>query len=724
MSLISSFRGSAEQGVGVVLESLNWFRSFAEALGVSKTEIFAGTACDGEPQIDDAALRRALLSDPALAALWPFLTCCFESRPLRNSPFRLVGENCVVLEERLLCDPPALAAAARWGWECVRFQVRGVCDEIACKALANFGRGLLQVLPMHSVRLLCDILPLEVVSALKSPADATLTACAASRWLRDQLQNSSSNASAPSRVVPAMCIPVERLLLSGGDTRLLIDSETGLNRYGVPPRPRQHAILFSSSTASSISEHGFLLCEMLRQFLQFALGEGEGDAAVLRRLVDATGRAILNLLGLDEHEADVAIVPSGTDSELLSVLLACSSVPSCGVSNVIVAPEEVGRGTALAAAGCRFDSLGPDGAQVELGTSVWMGINASVVGVSVRDANGHLRPEEAVGKEFLGLCRDAISQGRRVLAHMVFCSKTGVEAPAASVIDDVLAQWPDQVDVVLDACQLRADFDHLGDWVRKGCMVQVTGSKFLTGPPFSGALVVPGRYRSRDLKLKKVLQQSSTVSAMGDWFKCWPDADDVGEPVTGFGPVFRWLPALAEARLFQRLPKRVIDYAFDRFRQALIERVMRANAIRLIDVAGVPQDNYVPPNYILSFEILGTYVDGTIEALRDADCQNFFELLNRNCADLPAGWTKEECELVCKCVHLGQPVTLGHGPKAVTVLRFVLGARFFNTVGHAPEDLREAALESEIADAKYAIDKIELLAARWWRIAPMACHKE
>jgi hypothetical protein len=43
----------------------------------------------------------------------------------------------------------------------------------------------------------------------------------------------------------------------------------------------------------------------------------------------------------------------------------------------------------------------------------------------------------------------------------------------------------------------------------------------------------------------------------------------------------------------------------------------------------------------------------------------------------------------------------------------VLGARFFNFIGHSPPQSQEAALLSEIEDAKRAISKLELLADNW-----------
>jgi hypothetical protein len=56
-------------------------------------------------------------------------------------------------------------------------------------------------------------------------------------------------------------------------------------------------------------------------------------------------------------------------------------------------------------------------------------------------------------------------------------------------------------------------------------------------------------------------------------------------------------------------------------------------------------------------------------------------------------------------------LTPGAAPPNV-ILRLVIGARFFSTVAMAGADWR-AALDAEIADAARALDKAELLLARW-----------
>ncbi len=78
--------------------------------------------------------------------------------------------------------------------------------------------------------------------------------------------------------------PAEYLMGKGGDGRLMLDPETGLNAYGCSPRPRPWAVTFASSTASSISERGYAAAEtvrrrMLRDAIEGGIESSERNAA-------------------------------------------------------------------------------------------------------------------------------------------------------------------------------------------------------------------------------------------------------------------------------------------------------------------------------------------------------------------------------------------------------------------------------------------------------------
>jgi hypothetical protein len=123
-----------------------------------------------------------------------------------------------------------------------------------------------------------------------------------------------------------LSLPTEYILVAGGDSRLRIDRETRLNRYGTVPRPRPDAVHFSSSTASSISDYGFMLCGCFRRDLAMAVLRDEASLETLRaHATDAVITQILGLLGLDPSEADVVLAPSGSDTELLAVMSALAA---------------------------------------------------------------------------------------------------------------------------------------------------------------------------------------------------------------------------------------------------------------------------------------------------------------------------------------------------------------------------------------------------------------
>ncbi|MGH7864384.1 MAG: hypothetical protein ACREQB_05310, partial [Candidatus Binataceae bacterium] len=120
---------------------------------------------------------------------------------------------------------------------------------------------------------------------------------------------------------------------------------------------------------------------------------------------------------------------------------------------------------------------------------------------------------------------------------------------------------------------------------------------------------------------------------------------------------------------------------------------------------------------IVSFQVLGQDRDGALSPLDELSCRSIFEMLNINAAARLGELSGAERALAAQESHIGQPVTLMTERGPLTILRMVLGARFFSIVGYAGSAATEAALESEISDALRAIGKLELLASRWWRLS-------
>ncbi len=151
-------------------------------------------------------------------------------------------------------------------------------------------------------------------------------------------------------------------------------------------------------------------------------------------------------------------------------------------------------GTAAAAGGRHFSGLSPRGDDKLTVNSLLDGMQANwvrVVQFKPRDgATGVVDAQEA---EITRCVRNDLAQCDTAVAvvHVVCGSKTGLVHPSFDVIEALKQEFGERVVVVVDACQLRCDLRQLKRYTDAGYLTLVTGSKFFTGPPFAGAVIVP-----------------------------------------------------------------------------------------------------------------------------------------------------------------------------------------------------------------------------------------
>jgi hypothetical protein len=295
-------------------------------------------------------------------------------------------------------------------------------------------------------------------------------------------------------------------LVEGGDDRLTLDPETGLNRYGCGVAPDDSLAAFGSSTASTISGAGAAAAEdRLARFY----GEASEDAAWDAGAPDFK-RRLAEACGLPHWDDDRLILsPSGTDvcrlaADLARAPLAGIGAPDQALSVILPEPAETGRGAPIA--------FCPQGAPIA---------------VAIRDPDGRPRDAEAVDAEVAQRCAEEIGRGRHVLLCLLDVSKTGLIAPSPTAARRLRALHGERLSVLVDACQFRLGTESLGAYLDAGFEVAITGSKFLAGPTFSGALLRPaGR----------------------------PAAGPIPEPKS-LGVLIRWEAALAEYEAFRRVPQ-------------------------------------------------------------------------------------------------------------------------------------------------------------------------
>jgi hypothetical protein len=712
-----------------------------DSIGLSQIATAALTPNRAEPRVAHPFLLRTLQSDPSVCAILPAAGSPISLGLAEHAPFLITRTGLLLLPPVLLGCTGGLAAAARWGLEAAHLFLVGsfprACVEPALAGTLRHGAALLAQIREDERQLVLGLLPDWVASALavgdELPLTPELLAWQASRIeILNEAADCSSGPVGLSRL-GELSLPLERILSAGGDSRLIVDPKTGLNRYGTVPRPRPEAVHFSSSTASSISDYGFMLCELLRRgLLLAAIRYGIPVDDLRRRVTDAVIAHLLGLLAIEPSSADIVLAPSGSDTELLAVMLGAAAGEP--LTNILIAPEETGRAVALAGAGRFFDDLAGSGAAVRKGEEAWPGRAIEVRSVAIRAPDGSPRAAAEIEAEIRSLIAAELTGGRRILLHVLACSKTGLSAPSIRGAMELVAVAPERIDVVVDACQMRTPLDQIADWVRRGWMTQLSGSKFFTGPPFSGALTIPLTYRDRADRVGALLAAAPGVGRPEDWNAWWRARlmPPTSPSSASFGFLFRWIPALAEAQLLAALPAQLCRDVFDCFRSSLVSRLARSRFLTPIAPPDATADAFdharhepgpidLSSHSIVCFTVSVEDRFGRRRTLDAQECQRLFELLNLDLSQHLGHLNPAEQIVAAQCAHIGQSVALsiGQDRREISILRLVIGARFFTIVGYAGSATVEAALASEIADAVRAIDKVELLAERWAQITEL-----
>jgi hypothetical protein len=406
---------------------------------------------------------------------------------------------------------------------------------------------------------------------------------------------------------------------------------------------------------------------------------------------------------------DIALAPSGTDVEMLALALAAGS-SGRPVVNILVGPGEVGSGTPQAAACCHYDELAPSGARVTAGTPVDPRL-ASLVDVrtvDLRTANGEMHSESEIDAAVIELFVEASEADAIVLLHIVAHSKTGVHAPSLACAER-LRKTSDDVVVVVDAAQGRFSRRGLREVLQNDYLVMFTGSKFYGGPPFSGALLVPSKFRPANRGLSKFPDGFGDYFSAAEMPETWQDVRQHLRQEANIGAILRWTAALAEIDAYYKVPSdarlRVL-----RFFEAEVPRIFGGSGvIRLLPVFAPVYDDTAERLLESKTTVFGFWVTppGAQRSLGKADLKWMHAELTTDCSRKYPGM---EPTIMRREYHLGQPVDLGPGG---AVLRVALGGELITRVAtdrtlDESLDDRLAWLHSQLMGLR---QKIECLAA-------------
>jgi len=578
--------------------------------------------------------------------------------------------------------------------------------------LASQGLGSINFLMDHLLRYGSKILPLQGLEPDNMPQFG------ASSYARSMVR-------AMLTEMIALAYPTEWLLTQGGDNRLVIDPWTGLNKYGCSPKPRPWAVTFASCTGSSISDMGYGAAEKLREeIILGAFRNGLGDAILNQS--EQTRRNILHFLTLDNIPGtEVVIASSGTDIELTAIYFTLEGHNDV-VTNVIVAPDEVGSGTVSAASGCHFDTLSPMGSQVEVGTPV-AGIateRVELVKIPVRDKAGEPISILDLDKQILEVVENAISRGGRVLLHLLDSSKTGVGAPSMETTQKIKRKHGYRVNVLVDAAQMRLSRRALRDYVKDGFIVLVTGSKFFTGPPLSGALVIPATVAQVVDGLPPLPQGFADYATSSDLPNRWRALTTHLPERPNIGLLLRWQAALWEIKAFYTVLPSVQFDTVRHFLTALIKAIDENPDLELVAapalgrLQGDSETQWDKIQTIFSFLIKRRdRISGSSTFLSFDEAKHAYRWLNMDMSRfLPDTSGDEEKRVAGIECHIGQPVCIfAQDGTWYAALRIAVGARLISGVEFDPMlgNSREERLSTELDGALTILKKLSVISRYW-----------
>ncbi|NTI25969.1 hypothetical protein G6M87_27655 [Rhizobium rhizogenes] len=495
------------------------------------------------------------------------------------------------------------------------------------------------------------------------------------------------------------CDTLLACLVSGGDERLDCEPVTGLNMYGHGPSPRPLDLAFGSSTASTISTPAFAAVGAYHSKLLREM-ETHPAADIYAQEIAKVRTELLHLLGLDgsSEQVDAVVATSGTDLHLfVAALLAREDDRT--LMTITLMGNETGSGVMAAAAGRHFMSRVSSDRPVAKGEELSPGQMTRNTAIAVRNADGTLRSDEEIESELRGLIELARAAGLRCLLIVTDVSKTSLLAPSLVTVFRLKARFGAMLDIMIDACQFRVSAATIRAYLAHDFLVALTGSKFLAGPIFSGALLCPPRLSAR-LKLQALPAALADYCARADWPEDWAAADGLPHRAN-FGLLLRWKAALFELERFLKLPEEKVTAVLSTFAGAVQHRLERDNAFEPLDTRAIDRKRLgdrprgsrwdeIPS--IFSFYLRNPYHGGLLPAAETAAVYKELAIEKGGLAP----------------VRLGQPVRCADfGDMPASALRICLSAPL---IVQACESAQ--ALEGLVEQAMAVLDRTAFVAAQ------------
>jgi len=469
--------------------------------------------------------------------------------------------------------------------------------------------------------------------------------------------------------------PTEYLLMSGGDLRLNIDEFELLNKYGCRPFPRPEAFTFASSTATSVSNYAFDKTDKVRSILiQNSLKKGFKIATLeFSELLKNNLRKSLTI----DDACQIIFSPSGTDSSL-QIAAITQIISKKEITHVLVASDETGSGIPTALKGRHFENTTALDYPVKKGDNIKGFREIDLIEIPLRDENGALKSSDLLDTEVFSAISKTHELGRHAVLHAMDQSKLGYQSPSEEMIQKLQTLDKLSIQIIVDGSQLRLDPNDIQNYLNKGYIVTITGSKYFTGPPYCGALIIPKSVSESINSVKNRIPAGLTdYYHHSDWPTSWLCSRDLSDGFN-YGSYMRWNAAIVEMDRYFKTPILYRNLGIEMFCNFVEDSIKDASFLEPLFGDETKINTYNSEEFGLRNirTIFPFFILKNNEVLTNDKVKKLYLLLNSDISDEFSESSLEIIRLAAQKCHIGQAVDVKYGNDIQSaVLRISLGAR-------------------------------------------------
>jgi hypothetical protein len=289
-------------------------------------------------------------------------------------------------------------------------------------------------------------------------------------------------------------------------------------------------------------------------------------------------------------------------------------------------------------------------------------------------------------------------------------SKLGQRSPSLDGLRWIAQASGGDVQIVIDACQARIGRKRLRWYLDQGFMVLLTGSKFFTGTPFCGALLVPAGLAARCAEIETVPPDLVSYTSRSDWPMAWRGIRAALPERANLGQWLRWVSALEEMRDYFAVPASFRELALRQFAEIVPRLIETEGIFELVNCPRGPNDG-IDEEEMASPTIFPFFIRRGTRLMSVAEATTIYRALNDDVARvLPAVLPPMQRFLAMRRCHIGQPVALPDGTGGVAgALRISAGARVVSETWRRDIVQARENLYGEFDQVRAILEKIRLL---------------